>query len=157
MTNYEYILNECRKAHYYGWKAEVASACVEILNNCSRSELQRLFTSRWLDKESEVRKAIFNLLFGKQLEKRATMIREASIDELGAMLMDKDGNYVKLARQELKNRYKTVAPNTQMMIIRFFMHGTTKQDVKWGEVREKWQKRGYANPPSTFDTWKKYY
>lgn len=154
MTNYEYILSECKKAHRDAWQAEAVSACVERLSNLSRSELLRLFTSPWLDKKSEVRKAIFNLLYGEQLEQRAAMIREASIDELGAMLTDKDGNYVKLARQELKERYQKVDHNTQMMIIRFFMHGTTKQDVKWGEVREKWQKRGYANPPSIFDTWK---
>ena len=107
-----------------------------------------------MDKKSEVRKVIFNLLFGERLEQRAAMIHDASVEELGAMLMDEKGNYVKLARQELKERYKGADCNTQMLIIHFFMHGTTKQDVKWGEVREKWQKRGYVNPPSIFDTWK---
>ncbi len=137
MTNYEYILSECKKAHYGAWTADAVSACVEKLKELSRSELLRLFTSRWLYKEDEVRKAIFDLLFGEQLERRATMILESSIEELGAMLMDKDGNYVKLARQELKERYKSVGLDARMQIIRFFKNGTTKQDVKWGEVREK--------------------
>ena len=99
--------------------------------------------------------AIFRLLFGQQLEKRATMIREASIDELGKMLIDRDGSYVKEARKELKARYQAVDHDTQMRIISYFIKGTTKQDVKWGEVREKWQKRGFANPPSIFDSWGK--
>ena len=137
MTNYEYILNECKKAHYGAWKADAVSACVEKLKELSRSELLRLFTSRWLDKKDEVRKAIFNLLYGERLAMRAKMIREASIEELGAMLMEKDGNYVKLGRQELKERYKSVDLDVRMQIIHFFKNGTTKQDVKWGEAREK--------------------
>ena len=115
----------------------------------------RLFTSRWLDKKSEVREAIFGLLFKEQLERRAALIRDASIDELGAMLIEKDGNYVKLARNELKARYQQADHETQMRIISYFVKGTTKSDKKWGEVREKWQKRGFANPPSIFDSWKK--
>ncbi len=71
------------------------------------------------------------------------------------MLIEKGGNYVKLARQELKERYQHVDHETQMKIIHFFLLGPTKQDLKWGEVREKWQKRGFANPPSIFDSWKK--
>ena len=137
MTNYEYILNECKKAHYGKWTTDAVSACVEKLKELSRSELLRLFTSRWLDKKDEVRKVIFNLLYGERLAMRAKMIREASIDELGAMLMDKDGNYVKLARRELKERYKNVDLDVRRQIVHFFKNGTTKQDVKWGEVREK--------------------
>lgn len=33
----------------------------------------------------------------------------------------------------------------------FFLNGSTKQDRKWGEVREKWQKRGFANPQSSLN------
>lgn len=155
MTNYEYILNECKKAHYGVWDERAVNACIDRLRNLSRDELLRLYTSRWLDKKDEVRVAIFRLLFGQQLEKRATMIREASIDELGKMLIDRDGSYVKEARKELKARYQAVDHDTQMRIISYFIKGTTKQDVKWGEVREKWQKRGFANPPSIFDSWGK--
>lgn len=42
-----------------------------------------------------------------------------------------------------------------MTIIGFFLKAQSKADKKWGEVREKWQKRGFANPPSIFDSWKK--
>lgn len=155
MTNYEYILNECKKAHCGKWESEAVEACIKRLPSLTRDELMRLFTSRWLDKKSEVREAIFGLLFKEQLERRAALIRDASIDELGAMLIEKDGNYVKLARNELKARYQQADHETQMRIISYFVKGTTKSDKKWGEVREKWQKRGFANPPSIFDSWKK--
>ena len=80
---------------------------------------------------------------------------EKSFAGFNTDVMEKDGNYVKLARQELKQRYQAVDHDLQMKIIYFFLHANGKQDKKWGEVREKWQKRGFANPPSIFDSWKK--
>lgn len=130
-------------------------ACVVKLKGLTREELVRLFTSRWLDKKDELRKVIFEMLFKEDLERREALIHDASIEELGEMLIERKGNYVKLARQELKERYKSANKDTQMLIIRYFLRGNTKTDVKWGEVREKWQKRGFANPPSIFDSWGK--
>ena len=155
MTNYEYILNECKRAHYGQWNAAATEACMDRLKEMRREELMRLFTSRWLSQKCEVRRAVFGLLFQKQLEQRVALIRDATIDELGAMLIEKGGNYVTLARKELKERYQHAGHDTQMTIIRFFLRASSKQDRKWGEVREKWQKRGFANPPSIFDTWKR--
>ena len=155
MTNYEYILSECKKAHYGQWNAATVVSCIEKLNGLTRDELMRLFTSRWLIHKCEVREAIFGLLFKEQLERRIAKIRDASIDELGAMLIEKNGDYVVLARKELKERYQRTNHETQIRIIGYFIKGTTKSDVSWGAVREKWQKRGFANPPSMFDSWKK--
>lgn len=155
MTDYEYILSECKKAHYGQWDAVSVVNCIEKLRDLTREELLRLFTSRWLVHKCEVREAVFGLLFKEQLERRAAKIRDASVDELGAMLIEKDGNYVVLARKELKERYQRLDHGSQMRIIRYFIKGTTKSDVSWGVVREKWQKRGFANPPSIFDSWKK--
>lgn len=155
MTNYEYILGECRKAYRGGWDSIAIVECIDKLKELSREELLRLFTSRWLDKKSEVHEAIFGLLFHEQLEQRRELIQNATIDELGKMLIEKDSNYVALARKELKERYQRLDHGSQMRIIRYFIKGTTKSDVSWGVVREKWQKRGIANPPSIFDSWKK--
>ena len=152
MTNYEYILNECKRAHYGKWDLVATRECVDRLKGLSREDQLRLFTSRWLSRKCEVREAVFGLLFKEHLERREALIRDATIDELGKMLIEKDGNYVKLARKELRERYQRVGHDTQMTIIRFFLQTTTKQDRKWGEVREKWQKRGFANPPSIFDS-----
>ena len=132
MSNYEYILNECRKAHYGIWTHTAIDACSERLKGLTRDELVRLFTSRWSDRKCEVREAIFRLLFHEQLEKRKALIRDATIDELGTMLDEKGGNYVKMAREELKKRYQTAGHDTQMHIIRYFQRASTKQDKKWG-------------------------
>ena len=42
MTNYEYILNECKKAHYGVWDERAVNACIDRLRNLSRDELLRL-------------------------------------------------------------------------------------------------------------------
>lgn len=155
MTNYEYILSECKKAHYGVWSEKAVNECIQRLHVLTRDELVRLLTSRWLSPKDEVRKAVSRTLFHEQLEQRDAKIREATIDELGAMLAEKNGTYVKLAREEMKKRYQIVDKDTQMTIIGFFLKAQSKADKKWGEVREKWQKRGFANPPSIFDSWKK--
>ncbi len=154
MTNYEYILSECKKAHYGKWTQEATDACIYRLNGLTRDELMRLFTSRWLTPKNKLREAIFGLLFKEKIEARASMIRDASEDELGEMLIEKDGNYVKLARHELMARYQQASHDVQIRIIGYFLKAQSKQDRKWGEVREKWQKRGFANPPSIFDSLK---
>ena len=155
MTNYEYIINECKKAHYKNWTPTAVETCVDKLKGLSREELIRLFTSRWLDKKDELRQVVFEMLFKEELERREAKIHDASIEELGEMLIERKGKYVKLARQELKERYQHVDRDAQILIIRYFLKGNTKTDVKWGEVREKWQKRGFANTPSIFDSSKK--
>ena len=155
MTNYEYILSECKKAHYGAWSEKVVDEFIGKLNELTRDELLQLLTSRWLSPKDEVRKAIVSILFQEQLAQREAKIKDATIDGLGAMLIERNGDYVKLAREELKKRYQIVDKDTQMVIIGFFMKASSKQDKKWGEVREKWQKRGFANPPSIFDSWKK--
>lgn len=155
MTNYEYILSECKKAHYGVWSERAVDECIVKLKGLTRDELLKLLTSRWLSPKDEVRKAIVNILFQEQLAQREAKIKNATIDDLGAMLIEQNGNYVKLAREEMKKRYQVVDKKTQMIIIGFFLKAQSKADKKWGEVREKWQKRGFANPPSIFESWKK--
>lgn len=46
MTNYEYILGECRKAYRGGWDSIAIEECIDKLKELSREELLRLFTSR---------------------------------------------------------------------------------------------------------------
>lgn len=150
MNDYVYIMNECKKAHYGKWEEEAVEACVTRLSKLSRQELVQLLNSRWLDKSDELRKEIVKVLFKEQMEDHQRKIATSSIDELGAMLIEKGGNNVKWARIELKARYKKATHAEQMEIISYFKRGTTKQDVKWGEVRAKWQQRGYAEPPRFF-------
>ncbi len=82
MTNYEYILSECKKAHYGKWEDAAVESCIEKLRGLTRDELLRLFTSRWLSKKCKVHEAVFGLLFQARLEQRAMLICDASIDVL---------------------------------------------------------------------------
>ena len=148
MDNYAFIMNTCKQAHFGKWEEADVKACVERLPMLSREELVRLLTSRWLKKNDDVRKEAGKLLFKEQLESHQQMIASSSIEELGEMLTQKDGNNVRWARQELKQRYPEESLKNQLRIISFFLNGTTKQDVQWGKVREKWQQRGRANPPT---------
>ena len=148
MNNYAYIINECKKAFYGKWEELAIKACISRLPSLSHEELVHLMSCRWLTKQDEVRKEVFRLLFKEQIEQHEQMISKSTIDELGAMLVEEGGNNVKWARIELKKRYKEASSDDQEKIISYFKKGTTKQDVKWGTVREKWQQRGLANPPS---------
>ena len=148
MNNYAYIVNECKKAFYGKWEKQAIEDCVSRLHTLSREELTNLLTSRWLDKKDKVRVEIVKVLFKEQMEEHERLIATSTIDELGEMLIKKGGNNVKWARIELKKRYKEASSDDQEKIISYFKKGTTKQDVKWGTVREKWQQRGLANPPS---------
>ena len=137
MNNYAYIVNECKKAFYGKWEEQAIKACISRLPSLSHEELVNLLSSRWLTKKDEVRKEAIKVLFKEQIEQHEQMIATSTIDELGAMLVEKGGNNVKWARIELKKRYQKVHRNEQMRIISYFMKGTTKQDVKWGIAHEK--------------------
>lgn len=155
MNNYVYIVNECKKAFYGKWEKQAIDACVSRLETLSREEMVNLLSCRWLTKKDEVRKEVVKILFKEQLEQHEQLIATSTIDELGTMLIEKGGNNVKWARIELKRRYQEITHEEQMRIISYFKNGTTKQDVKWGEVCDKWQQRGLANPPSFLDLFKK--
>ena len=137
MNNYAYIINECKKAFYGKWEEQAIKACISRLPSLSHEELIHLMSCRWLTKQDEVRKEVFRLLFREQIEQHEQMISKSTIDELGAMLIEKGGNNVKWARIEFKRRYQDASHEEQMRIISYFKKGTTKQDVKWGETREK--------------------
>lgn len=137
MNNYAYIINECKKAFYGKWEELAIKACISRLPSLSHEELVHLMSCRWLTKQDEVRKEVFRLLFKEQIEQHEQMISKSTIDELGAMLVEEGGNNVKWARMELKRRYQDASYEEQMRIISYFKKGTTKQDVKWGETREK--------------------
>ena len=68
MTDYEYILQQARKAHYKGWNDEDLRKCVDMLIGLTHEELFTLYTSKWLrgDKvmreEAEVSGTLFVLV-----------------------------------------------------------------------------------------------
>ena len=148
MNNYAYIINECKKAFYGKWEELAIKACISRLPSLSHEELVNLLSSRWLTKKDEVRKETVKVLFKEQIKQHEQMITTSTIDELGAMLVEKGGNNVKWARIELKKRYQKASPYEQMIIASYFKNGTTKQDVKWGMAHEKNSPCEIDNPPS---------
>ena len=148
MNNYAYIVNECKKAFYGKWDEQAIDGCVSQLGTLSREELVLLLSCRWLTKQDEVRKEAVKVLFKEQIEQHEQLIATSTIDELGAMLIEKGGNNVKWARIELKKRYQKASPDEQMIIASYFKNGTTKQDVKWGMAHEKNSPCENDNPPS---------
>ncbi len=148
MNNYAYIVNECKKAFYGKWDEQAIDGCVSQLGTLSREELVLLLSCRWLTKQDEVRKEAVKVLFKEQIEQHEQLIATSTIDELGAMLIEKGGNNVKWARIELKKRYQKASPDEQMIIASYFKNGTTKQDVKWGMAHEKNSPCEIDNPPS---------
>ena len=137
MNNYAYIVNECKKAFYGKWEEQAIKDCVFRLPSLSREVLVLLLCCRWLTKQDEIKKEAVKVLFKEQIEQHEQLIATSTIDELGAMLIEKGGNNVKWARMELKRRYKEASPDDQVKIISYFKKGKTKQDVKWGIAHEK--------------------
>ena len=67
MTDFEYIIKQCRKAHYSNWTDEELRKCVDMLPTFSREEQLALYRSKWIEHEKALKNAIFNLLFKIQV------------------------------------------------------------------------------------------
>ena len=67
MTDYEYILQQARKAHYSGWDDAELRKCVGLLEGLSREQLFALYSSRWMKDAKILKDEIFRRLFAEQL------------------------------------------------------------------------------------------
>ena len=148
MTDYEYIYQQVKKAHYKGWDDEELRKCVEVLPNLTREELVKLYRSKWVD--DKLRKSVFNVLFADKVGKREERIKTENTEKLILEFQDKKGGNVALARKELRERYK--AGKDKMMIAQVF-NQSTKSDQQW----VKWQvrKERYGNSGNNSNQWKK--
>ena len=63
MTDYEYIYQQAKKAHYSGWDDVELRKCVDMLAGLSRQELTSLYYSRWVKEDKVFRISVFNTLF----------------------------------------------------------------------------------------------
>jgi hypothetical protein len=106
MTDYEYILQQARKAHYSGWDDAELRKCVGMLEGLSRLELTSLYYSRWVKEEKVFRMSVFNTLFKDKVGKREERIKNADIDTLIEEFQDKQSGNVSLIRKEMRERYK---------------------------------------------------
>ena len=135
MTDYEYIIKQCRKAHYSNWNDEELRKCVDMLPNLSRQELISLYRSKWLDQEKVLKDAIFHLLFDARIEERDKKIKAMNVDELIENLHDENG-YGKFIVLEMKERYESLEFGDKVKIIDT-LAATTKANQNWAEGKRK--------------------
>ena len=155
MNNYAYIVNECKKAFYGKWDEQAIDACVSRLEILSREELVSLLSCRWLKKNDEVRKEVVKVLFKEQLEQHEQLIATSTIDELGAMLIEKGGNNVKWARIELKRRYQETTHEEQMRIISYFKNDGIINNCLTNKSEKLWKRKKNKRMQALRSLWKR--
>ena len=150
MTDYEYILQEVKKAHYSGWDDAELIKCVDILEGLSRQELTFLYYSRWVKEDKVFRVSVLNTLFKDKVGKREERIKNLPIDELIEEFKDKKSGNVALIRKELRDRYKA---GIDKLKIAGIFNVSTKSDQQW----VKWQIRKERSGGSNYNNyqWKK--
>ena len=150
MTDYEYILQQARMAHYSKWGDAELRKCVDMLAGLSREELTSLYYSRWVKEDKVFRESVFNTLFKDKVGKREERIKNLPIDELIEEFKDKKSGNVALIRKELRDRYKAGKDKPKIAGI---FNVSTKSDQQW----VKWQirKERYGGSNSNNYQWKK--
>ena len=150
MTDFDYILQQAKKAHYSGWDDVELRKCVDMLAGLSRQELTSLYYSRWVKEDKVFRISVFNTVFKDKVGKREERIKNDDIDALIEEFQDKQSGNVSLIRKEMRERYKA-GKDRQKITVAF--NNATKSDQTW----LKWQirKERYGNSGNNNDQWKK--
>ena len=140
MTEYEFIMSQCRKYHFTTWDVDVLEKCKALLKNLTREDLVRVYRSTLLVDRDPLKKEAFKVLFADKIGKREQRIKEMPTDRLIVEFRDKTSGNVSLARKELRERYKT-GRDIELIMPAFNM--STKSDQQW----LKWQirKERYGN------------
>ena len=128
MTDYEYIMAQCRKYHFTRWDENVLRECQSILPNLMREELVSIYRSRLLDERHPLRQTAFKVLFADRVGKREDRIKALDTDALIAEFQDKKSGNVSLCREELKQRY--LAERDKDEIAEAFRN-SNKSDQQW--------------------------
>ena len=108
MTDYEYILQQAKKAHYSGWDDVELRKCVDMLAGLPRQELTFLYYSRWMKEDKVFRMSVFNTLFKEKVGKREERIKNADIDALIEEFQDKQSGNVSLIMRRSSVRLGTM-------------------------------------------------
>ncbi len=106
MTDYEYIYQQAKLAHYNGWNDEELRKCVDMLIGLTHKELFTLYTCKWLKGDKKMREEVFKCMYMDQIGKREERIKNLSTDELIEEFKDKTSGNVSLIRNEMKYRYR---------------------------------------------------
>ena len=103
MKDFDYILQQAKKAHYSGWNDEELRKFVDMLPSISRQELVLLY-SRWLSHDDA------------RIEERDKKIKAMNVDELIENLKDENG-YGKFIVLEMKERFDSLEDADKTKII----------------------------------------
>ena len=134
MTDFEYILQQAKLAHYKGWNDEELRKCVDMLIGLTHEELFTLYTSKWLRGDKVMREEVFKCMYADKIGKREERIKNLSTDELLEEFKDKKSGNVSLIRSEMQERYKAGKDKTD--IVNAFMN-SNKSDQKWIKAQMK--------------------
>ena len=145
MKDYDYIIQQCKVAHFSRWNDAELRKCVEMLPNLSRQELTALYFSKWVKEDRVFRESVFNILFKDKVGKREERIKKLPIDELIVEFHDKKSGNVALVRKEMRERYKAGKDRGPIAMA---FNNATKSDQLW----VKWQirKERYGNTGSNY-------
>lgn len=138
MTDYEYIMTQCRKYHFKKWNEEELALCQSLLASLSRQELLSLYRCRWLGDNDELKKTVFQVLFADKVGKREERIKGLSTDELIKEFRERNTNNRALIRKEMRERYKT---NRDKYKIADIFNSSTKGDQQWVASQIRKEKR----------------
>ena len=136
MTDYEYILQQARKAHYSNWNDEELRKCVDMLIGLTHEQLFSLYTSKWLNGNKVMREEVFKCMYRDKIGKREERIKNLSTDELIEEFKDKKSGNVSLIRNEMKSRYKENNGDDRIKITMAFKESSTG-DQSWVEHQER--------------------
>lgn len=151
MSDYEYIMGQCRKYHFTQWDENVLRECQSIMPNLTREELVSVYRSRLLGEKHPLKQTAFKMLFADKVGKREKRIKTEDTDALIQEFQDKKGGNVTLARKELRERYK--AGKDKQKIASIF-NVSTKSDQQW--VKSQVRKEQYGESGGNNHQWKKY-
>ena len=129
MTDFDYILQQAKKAYYSGWNDVELRKCVDMLPSISRQELVLLYSSRWLSHDKPLKDSIFHLLFDARIEERDKKIKAMNVDELIENLQD-ENDY------GMKERFDSLEDADKRKIINA-LSTTTKANKSWAEGKLK--------------------
>ena len=141
MTDYEYILAQCRKYHFTKWDENELRECQSILPNLTREELVSVYRSRLLDERHPLKQTAFKVLFADKVGKREERIKNLDTDALIEEFKDKKSGNVALIRKEMRERYKANKGFDRSKIASAF-NASSKGDQQW--VKSQVRKEQYG-------------
>ena len=139
MTDYEYIIKELKKCHFTGWNDKVMRECIDRLPNLSRKELTALTMSKWAKDYSQLKEAIFNIMFADKIGLREQRIKNLDTAELVEEFKDKKSGNVSLIRNEMRERYKE---GRNCDIIAEAFNASNEKDQQWVKKQGKSKEEG---------------